>query len=681
MHNRALMTSGGLTKKDLTYNNKNCIVSKRASNRAKKDMRLQKAGFITTKGEFKLFNKQNGGAIEGYLKYVQANLVGYVRNSDGRMTQQEITMTKDIERIKKKFRKKSTEEKKKALYSSYKRWKNEKIYNSLLTVAVWSGRYEIVKTILDLMLEVNPSKEGEYIIAWNEGRIVANEKSFQDIIELLDTEEYKPDRGNSFEQIASNEAMARGNIPPNPLIPNLKYMFSSNNTSIPSIPVENTSHNEEVARQLRKKNESNLSPAQLAKQKKKNNNARRIHERNNEQDKLYGMRLVKQYHLHTGTLKNIGNSCFANSVFQLLYSMDDFRIIIIGADIDESRLDTIPNIVLYCIQQIFKNLKQNIESFDIETIRIDFGTDGIYNAAQLLYGYSKLEIYKQHDPSEFMNNILDMLLNSQVKDAISKLFRITLENNKKRRDQIEESKRVIENYIPCGIKDLGDRANINSTISYYQRNEKTENRNEELQNNIIEKNIQIKIDPKQKYLIIRLNRDHYNPVSSITNKVFKDVCLNDCITIDSTQFKLKGFIIHMGDSPSGGHYVYVHHISSENRILYNDSIYNKYRDAQYNHRQNTVLVLYEKIDHIVHDDGGGAGAAAMAPPAQINLPAGHSGPKKITPNEIQKLYNSTTIQKKQKNPIYNLKFNRYKIAFPSKPDEEIDELVMSEILK
>ena len=121
MHNRALMTSGGLTKKDLTYNNKNCIVSKRASNRAKKDMRLQKAGFITTKGEFKLFNKQNGGAIEGYLKYVQANLVGYVRNSDGRMTQQEITMTKDIERIKKKFRKKSTEEKKKANYINNKR--------------------------------------------------------------------------------------------------------------------------------------------------------------------------------------------------------------------------------------------------------------------------------------------------------------------------------------------------------------------------------------------------------------------------------------------------------------------------------------------------------------------------------------------------------------------------------
>lgn len=683
MHNRALMTSGGLTKKDLTYNNKNCIVSKRASNRAKKDMRLQKAGFITTKGEFKLFNKQTGGAINGYLQYVQMAIKGTCRDESSYKiisaapapaavaAAAALTIEQQcIYKIKKKFKGKPHPEIKGVLYSPHERWKDEQQYNSLLAVAVWSGRNKIVETILDLMLKVNPQKQKdkEYIEAWNEGLKVAN-KNLTDIIELLNNEKYKPDIGNSFEQIASNEAMARGNIPPNPLIPNLKYMFSSNNTSIPSKPLENTSHNEIFAKQLWEQEESKLTPDQLAKQK----NARRIHERNNEQDKLYGMQLVQQYYLHTGTLKNIGNSCFANSVFQLLYSMDDFRIIIIGADIDESRLDTIPNIVLYCIQQIFKNLKQNIESFDIETIRIDFGTDGIYNAAQLLYGYSKLEIYKQHDQSEFMNYILDMLLDSQVKDAISKLFRITLVNNNTYRNETKKLTPVIENYISCGIKALTEPADINSTISYYQRDEITENRNEELPNNIIKKNIQIKIDPKQKYLIIRLNRDHYNPGSSIT-KVFKDVCLNDYITIDSTPFKLKGFIIHMGGG-GGGHYVYVHHISSENRILYNDGIYRKYRDAQYNHRQNTVLVLYEKIDHIVPDDGAGAGAAA-----QINLPAGHSGPTNLTRNEIRQLVYST-IEVKQGNKIYKLKFNRYKIAFPSKPDEEIDELVMSEILK
>lgn len=683
MHNRALMTSGGLRKKDLTYNNKNCIVSKRASNRAKKDMRLQKAGFITTKGEFKLFNKQTGGAIERYLQYVQMAIKGTRKDKSSykriSTAHEPAAATLAIEqkcicKIKKKFEGKSPSEIKGVLYSPHERWKDEQKYNSLLAVAVWSGRNKIVETILDLMLKVNPQKQKdkEYIEAWKEGLKVAN-KNLTDIIELLNNEKYKPDIGNSFEQIASNEAMARGNIPPNPLIPNLKYMFSSNNTSK---PLENTSYNEEVARQLRKEYESELSPAQLAKQKKEKN-ARRIHERNNQQDKLYGRRLVQQYHLHSGTLKNIGNSCFANSVFQLLYSMDDFRNIIITANV--SRLDTRGNIVLYCIQQIFKNLEQNIKSFDIETIILDFGTYGRYTAAQLLYGYSKLEIYKQHDPSEFMNYILDMLLDSQVKDAISKLFRITLENNKTYRNKTTKLTPVIENYIACGIKDLDDRANINSTIIYFQQNEITDNRNKRLSNNIIKKNIKIKIDPEQKYLIIRLKRESYNRTSSIPIKLVKDVCLNDYITIDSTHFKLKGFIIHIGDSPSGGHYVYVHHISSENRILYNDGIYRKYKDAQYNHRQNTVLVLYEKTDHIVHDDGGGAGAGAGAA-AQINLPAGHPGPTNLTRNEIRQLFYST-IQQKQQNPIYKLKFNRYKIAFPSKPDKEIDELVMSEILK
>ena len=61
MHGNAKMTGGGLKKKDLKYNKQGKIVSKKMSAMAKKEKRLQKAGYITKKGGFKLFKKQSGG--------------------------------------------------------------------------------------------------------------------------------------------------------------------------------------------------------------------------------------------------------------------------------------------------------------------------------------------------------------------------------------------------------------------------------------------------------------------------------------------------------------------------------------------------------------------------------------------------------------------------------------------
>jgi hypothetical protein len=52
MHGTALKTAGGLTKKNLVYNKYGRIVSRTKSMRAKKEKRLQKAGYHTRKGVF-----------------------------------------------------------------------------------------------------------------------------------------------------------------------------------------------------------------------------------------------------------------------------------------------------------------------------------------------------------------------------------------------------------------------------------------------------------------------------------------------------------------------------------------------------------------------------------------------------------------------------------------------------
>lgn len=60
MHGTARHTSGGLTKKDLKYNKHGRIVSVKMSNRAKKEKRLEKSGFVARKGTFRLFKKSDG---------------------------------------------------------------------------------------------------------------------------------------------------------------------------------------------------------------------------------------------------------------------------------------------------------------------------------------------------------------------------------------------------------------------------------------------------------------------------------------------------------------------------------------------------------------------------------------------------------------------------------------------
>jgi hypothetical protein len=55
IHGNADHTTGGLTKSDLKVNKRGAIVSVKQSARASREKRLEKSGYKTKKGEFKLF--------------------------------------------------------------------------------------------------------------------------------------------------------------------------------------------------------------------------------------------------------------------------------------------------------------------------------------------------------------------------------------------------------------------------------------------------------------------------------------------------------------------------------------------------------------------------------------------------------------------------------------------------
>ena len=58
MHGTAYQTMGELLKKDLMYNKHKRIVSRKKHTKAKKEKRLEKAGYFTKKGQFGFVKRQ-----------------------------------------------------------------------------------------------------------------------------------------------------------------------------------------------------------------------------------------------------------------------------------------------------------------------------------------------------------------------------------------------------------------------------------------------------------------------------------------------------------------------------------------------------------------------------------------------------------------------------------------------
>jgi len=69
MHGTAKKTSGGLTKSQLKYNKQGKIVSKKASQSAKKSNNLVKAGWVTQKGVFGV-TRRDGSPKQRHTKHL-----------------------------------------------------------------------------------------------------------------------------------------------------------------------------------------------------------------------------------------------------------------------------------------------------------------------------------------------------------------------------------------------------------------------------------------------------------------------------------------------------------------------------------------------------------------------------------------------------------------------------------
>ena len=154
MHGNAKMTGGGLKKKDLKYNKQGKIVSKKMSSMAKKDKRLQKAGWVTKKGQFGAVRSMNGGVGDDILgNYLRKNASAINSPKFTAPGYGERGIFKDIT-----FQRPANRNKVLSAISTHNAYKRDNAILKLSTYATW-GEYLIncMKTDTKLDLKINPS--------------------------------------------------------------------------------------------------------------------------------------------------------------------------------------------------------------------------------------------------------------------------------------------------------------------------------------------------------------------------------------------------------------------------------------------------------------------------------------------------------------------------------------------
>jgi hypothetical protein len=286
--------------------------------------------------------------------------------------------------------------------------------------------------------------------------------------------------------------------------------------------------------------------------------------------------------LKTKGLPNCGDTCYFNSFLQLFFNIKeiqeyfDIYITIETEDKNdnESELILILNSLYIIYEFIIKDNKLNKNSSN------HIITQTIQNILDLKF--TNIGIHQ--DSIEVFNKLISKFIVNDIKNIFLKYFSDIL-------------KELFTNKNICNDKDI-----YNISYSFDETNFKNINLIDKIFtiDNSLKYNYeyykQVDIDIKSKYLIISFRSTTYEIIDYETIKLEKS------FNINNLNYKIKGIIIHTGDTIQSGQYYY---LNFENEICtkYDDiNIEDNYilieKDDKYifDNSNQPVIIIYEKKD-------------------------------------------------------------------------------------
>ena len=273
-------------------------------------------------------------------------------------------------------------------------------------------------------------------------------------------------------------------------------------------------------------------------------------------------------------LKNLGNTCYMNSLFQVLFSNIKFRESILNTEckIEEKN-------VLYQLKYLFNSLKFiNSKYF----IPVDFAKN---------FDNEELNVREQMDVDEFFNLFIDKLenhlKNTNNANLIKHFFQgknydnlIFQKCNHKRKNEVSFYS------IQLQIK---NKKNLFESLDAYIESELMEN-----ENSIICESCHMKIPSKKNqtfktlprillFVLKRIEFDYYTMTKTKINDYYEfplsfdmtnytDDYLNNNRNIKkvNNNYKLKSIVVHSGDSNKGHYYSFIYDNNSNEWYEFND---------------------------------------------------------------------------------------------------------------
>ena len=296
------------------------------------------------------------------------------------------------------------------------------------------------------------------------------------------------------------------------------------------------------------------------------------------------------YKPHNSTgLENCGNSCFMNSAIQMLYTIDEYRDLLLDSKINKSS-------PIHALQTVFT---------EINTAKINHKTSVNENILEKLYKIihksfpEKLRWGAQGDSQEFLSYLIDETIKYFNNEITKNLFLFDLEsvsycksNNVKSNEENHIDESLL---LSLDLYDKKNNFNLNNLVKKYTNVEKLEtqlSRCVKTNKSYIKKNI---IIPAQnKYLFIQLKRFSYINGALKFNDM--EISINQTIKINNSNYSLLGVIFRKG-SDNSGHYIYATYSNGKLHKVYNDSRVNTnlYDFTLDNH---AYILLYIKTSEI-----------------------------------------------------------------------------------